>query len=207
MSYTLKVSNKNSATQNVAVYQKNPNATDALPLVWFRHTMHSGNNYTFTWDIAWALNWGTTPVPLDGGVLWSSGGTPVTIEPDTIGGKNQMTVSYEAEDFVTKDVINNSHLSAGKMQVITDGAFTSTQATNMSIAVYMDGKAALAMQGKPNGTYTFDTHPTYYLCVTDHEEGVAVTGDYVSSATEVKFEAGITELAYELTDGMLFKPV
>jgi hypothetical protein len=190
----------------VAVYQDFPSIT-GLSLVWFSKNINDSNNNTFTWDIPWALNWGTTPAPLVPGVMWSSGGTPVEVYPNTTGGINEMTVSYSNGDFISKDPLNNPDIPLGSMEAITDTSFTVQQAANMSIAVYMNGLPTFAMQGRPNGKYLFDTHPTYYVCVTDHKVGVAVTGSFVSSPTKVVFAGGSTSLEYNLDGTLTFNPV
>lgn len=205
--YSVNITNSSGAPQNVAMYQVYPNLGNGLPLVWFAKNINDKNNNSFQWDVEWGLNWGTTLQPLVEGVLWESGGSMVSTEPNKTGGINQMTVSRSGGDFMTSGVIANTSIPPGSMQVLTDTSFTVPDALKMSIAVYMKGKPTFAMQGKPNGKYLFDTHPTYYVCVTDHKEGVAVSGTYVSSPTEVIFKGGSTSLNFTLDPTLTFKPM
>lgn len=61
--------------------------------------------------------------------------------------------------------------------------------------------------GHPNGQTNFKTHPTYWLCTTDHKEGTAVSSTFVSSPKKVEFSDGITSLSYKLSDILEFVPV
>lgn len=203
MNYSISITNKSGASENVAIYQSYPNLDGGLPLVWVAKNINDTNTNTFSWEIDWALNWGTTPQPLVPGVLWSSGGTPITVEPDP-SGANYVTVSYSNGDFESAGPLNNPNIPNGSMDVITDTSFTVKEAANMSVSVYMNGTPTFAMQGKPNGKYEFDTHPTYYLCTTDHKVGVAVSGEFVSSVTEVIFAEGVTSKSYILDETLNF---
>ncbi|WP_199273258.1 hypothetical protein [Microcystis aeruginosa] len=49
--YSLKVTNKSGAQQNIAVYQQYPDLVTGLPLVWFTKSVPDGNDTTFTWSI------------------------------------------------------------------------------------------------------------------------------------------------------------
>nr|WP_294860765.1 hypothetical protein [uncultured Fluviicola sp.] len=201
MNYSISITNQSGASENIAIFQSYPNLDGGLPLIWAAKNINEGNNNTFSWEIDWALNWGTTPQPLVPGVLWTSGGTPISVEPDP-SGANYMTVSYSNDDFESAGPFNNSAIPNGSMDVLTDSSFTVGEAANMSISVYMNGTPTFAMQGKPNGTYEFDTHPTYYLCTTDSKVGVAVSGEFLSKATPVVFAEGETSKSYIL-DGTL----
>jgi hypothetical protein len=90
------------------------------------------------------------------------------------------------------------------MLVTTDATFTVAQSQAMSLAVYMNSLPAFAMQGKPNGNFLFDTHPTYWLCTTDSKQGVAVSGTFVSSPTQFAFAQGVTSLKFKLTETLQF---
>jgi hypothetical protein len=205
MSYSIKVINKSGAAQNVAIYQTYPNLEGGMPLVWIKKGINNGNENTFEWDISWALNWGTSEQQLQEGVLWESGGTPQDVEPNTFGGKNAMGVSYSNEDFKNSEAYNDPKLQQGSMLVTTDTSFTVIESQKLSISIYMDDKPVFAMQGKPNGTYKFDTHPVYWLCVTDHRENVVISGTLVTAPTEATFANGITDLEFELTETLEFK--
>jgi hypothetical protein len=205
--YSIKVKNKSGENQNIAIYQVYPSLSGGLPLVWIAKNINNENDNDFSWSIDWALNWGTTPQVLKPGVMWSSGGTPRAVEPNKSGGKNKINVSYSNGDFASSDAYNDSNIDQGSMDVQTDSTFTVSQSKCMSISVYMHGTPTFSMQGKPNGTYQFDTHPSYYICVTDAKQGVAVDGNYVSSPTKVVFANGVTNLSYELNDTLDFVQV
>lgn len=93
------------------------------------------------------------------------------------------------------------------MLVKTDSTFTVTQSLAMSLAVYMNSLPAFAMQGKPNGNFLFDTHPTYWICTTDSKQGVAVSGTFVSSPTQFAFADGISSLNFKLDETLKFVPI
>lgn len=202
--YSIKVKNNSGARQKIAIYQVYPNLAGGLPLVWITKNINNENDNTFSWSIDWALNWGTSSQVLAPGVEWESGGTPRIVEPNQAGGPNKIDLSYYDGDFESSNAFNDSSIPVGSMDIATDRTFTVIESEKMSVSVYMDGKPTFAMQGRPNGLYQFDTHPTYYLCTTDSKEGVAVSGNFVSSVTEVVFSKGITELSYELTDTLDF---
>jgi hypothetical protein len=62
------------------------------------------------------------------------------------------------------------------------------------------------MGGQPNGTFLFETHPTYWICTTKHKQGVAVSGTFVTNPLEIQFAAGVTALSYVLDDTLTFVP-
>lgn len=205
--YSLQVTNNSGATQNIAVYQQYPDLVGGLPLVWFSKSVPDGNNTTFTWSIDWALNWGTTPQTLAPGVQWTSGGPLQNMDPTTTGGNNSMGITYSGSEFQTEPLaFNNPSVSSGDMLITTDTSFTVKQASLMSIAVYMNSLPAFAVQGEPNGKFLFQTHPTYWLCTTSANQGVAVSEEFVSSPTEFVFNPGITSLSYTLNAELQFLP-
>jgi len=202
--YKLTVYNKSGANAQVAVYQNYPSLT-GYGLVWFTQLIDNTNNHSYTWEIDWAVNWGTSSQPLVPGVQYTSGGQPVDMEPNSQTGINFVTLTYDG-DFTMKNPIHSDNVPSGSMQVKTDTSFTVQQSEKMSVAVYMNGSPTFAMQGRPNGTYNFDTHPTYWLCITDSKKGVAVDGNFVSSPTKVEFKDGVTSLAFELNNENQFIP-
>lgn len=202
--YSVSVKNSSGASQNIAIYQSYPNLSTGLPLVWIAKNINNENTNSFSWSVDWALNWGTTKQVLKPGVMWESGGTPRAVEPNQSGGPNKVNVFYQNGDFASSDAYNEDSIPAGSMDVSTDKSFTVSDAAKMSISVYMNGTPTFAMQGKPNGTYQFDTHPTYYLCTTDSKQGVAVDGNFVSSIKEVVFKNGVTSLNFKLTETLDF---
>lgn len=200
---SLSILNKSGEVQNVAILQKLPDSDTAYPLVWFAKKINDTNQDVFSWDVNWGLNWGTTDAPLADGVQFKSGGTLVPTDPYSANGLNAITISYQNDEFITQDP-RHASTTPGGLIVTTDSAFTVSQAKLMAISVYLDGKPAIAMHGKPNGKFTFDTHPTYYLCVTDYKQGVAVDGSFLSNATQVQFSGGETALAYVLDEELTF---
>ncbi|ATM95840.1 Uncharacterised protein [Yersinia frederiksenii] len=207
-SYSISVLNASGAPANVAIYQTYPNLISGLPLVWLLQTINSGNTNTYNWSIDWALNWGTTEQPLAPGVKWSSGGPLQSMNPTASSGNNSMGVTYTNGQFQTKPLAyNNPEVASGSMLVTTDSTFTVTQSQAMSLAVYMNSLPAFAMQGKPNGNFLFDTHPTYWICTTDSKQGVAVSGTFVSSPTQFAFADGITSLNFKLNETLQFVPI
>lgn len=204
-SYSISVLNSSGAPANVAIYQTYPNLKTGLPLVWLLQTINNGNTNTYNWSIDWALNWGTTEQPLAPGVLWSSGGPLQNMNPTAAGGNNEMGVTYSSGQFQTSPTaFYDPEVPSGSMLVKTDASFTVSQSLAMSLAVYMNSLPAFAMQGKPNGNFLFDTHPTYWICTTDSKQGVAVSGTFVSSPTQFSFTEGVTSLKFKLTDTLEF---
>ncbi|MBP2199330.1 hypothetical protein [Pantoea cypripedii] len=207
-SYSLSVLNSSGGAANVAIYQTYPNLISGLPLVWLLQTINDGNTNTYNWTIDWALNWGTSAQPIAPGVQWSSGGPMQNMNPTASGGNNAMGVTYSNGQFQTQPpAFNNASVASGSMLVTTDATFTVAQSKAMSLAVYMNSLPAFAMQGKPNGNFLFDTHPTYWICTTDSKQGVAVSGTYVSSPTQFSFADGVTSLKFELNETLQFVPV
>ena len=205
--YSISVVNQSGAPANIAIYQTYPNLVDGLPLVWLTQNINDGNKNTYDWEIDWALNWGTSPQPLTVGVQWTSGGPVQPMNPTTSGGVNEMGITYSNGQFQTQPGFNDPNLEPGSMLVMTDGSFTVGQSAAMSVAVYMNSLPAFAMQGRPNGKFRFDTHPTYWICTTDAKQGVAVSGTFVSSPTQFQFARGVTTLNYKLTDTLEFVPI
>lgn len=206
-SYSISVLNASGAPANVAIYQTYPSIV-GLPLVWLLQTVNNGNTNTYNWTIDWALNWGTSAQPLAPGVLWSSGGPLQQMDPITTGGNNEMGVTYSSGQFQTKPpAFHDDAVPRGSMLVKTDSTFTVTQSLAMSLAVYMNSLPAFAMQGKPNGNFLFDTHPTYWICTTDSKQGVAVSGTFVSSPTQFAFADGISSLSFKLDETLKFVPI
>jgi hypothetical protein len=203
--YSLTVTNNSGAAQNIAIYQQYPDVVGGLPLVWILKNVNDGNKTTFSWSVDWGLNWGTTEDVLAPGVKWASGGPYQSMEPAVQGGNNAMGITYVNGEFSTNSpAFYSSSVKPGDMLVTTDTSFTVTQAKLMSVAAYMNKLPALAVQGKPNGKYSFHTHPTYWLCTTDSNQGVAISDDYVSSPTQFTFADGVTSLSYVLNDKLQF---
>lgn len=202
--YSLGIQNDSGAAQNIAVYQNYPNLT-GNPVVWFSQNVNNTTHHTYAWQITWGLNWGTSPQPLVPGVSYTSGGETVTVDPITTGAVNSIPISYR-NGFQTGTPANNPILPTGDMEISTNTTFTVPESLEMSVAVYMYGKPIFAMQGRPNGKYLFDTHPTYYICVTDAKEGVAVSGTFVTSPTAIIYADGETDLSYKLTPTLQFLP-
>lgn len=205
--YSLSVQNASGAPANIAIYQTYPNLAGGLPLVWLLQNVNDGNTNTYNWSIDWAVNWGTTDQPLAPGVKWNSGGPLQAMDPTSNKGNNEMGVTYSGGQFQTSPTaFHDAEVPSGSMLVKTDTTFTVPQSRAMSVAVYMNSLPAFAMQGKPNGQYLFDTHPTYWICTTDSKQGVAVSGTFVSSPTQFQFAAGVTALKFKLTDSLQFVP-
>lgn len=205
-SYSLKVKNTSGDTQNVAVYQTYPGLPGGLPLVWFSKTIPDDVHDTFFWNIEWALSWGTTEDKLVVGVQWTSGEDPKDMDPHSVVGPNAMTITHN-EEFKITNVTENSKLPKGDLLVKTDKTFTVKDAEKMSIGVYMNKKPAFVVHGRPNGKVQFETHPTYWLCTTEHKEGVAVSSMFVSNPKKVVFPHGETSLSYTLNEILEFEPV
>ncbi len=205
--YSLKVTNKSGAQQNIAVYQQYPDLVTGLPLVWFTKSVPDGNDTTFTWSINWALNWGTTSQPLAPNVQWTSGGPLQNMDPTTTGGNNSMGITYTGSEFSTSPLAYpNPQVALGDMLVTTDKTFTVKQASLMSISVYMNSLPAFAVQGEPNGKFLFQTHPTYWLCTSSAKQSVAISEEFVSSPTQFVFDPGVTSLSYTLNAELEFVP-
>ncbi|MBC1225419.1 hypothetical protein GNF10_35060 [Nostoc sp. UCD121] len=206
--YSIKVTNKSGAPQKIAIYQQYPDVVAGLPLVWILKNVNKGNDTTFSWSVTWALNWGTSDDVLAPGVKWKSGGPLQSMNPATQGGNNEMGITYSNGEFSTNpEAFNNSNVKPGDMLVTTDTSFTVADAKLMSIAAYMNGLPALAVQGKPNGKYNFHTHPQYWICTTDSDQSVAISDDFVTNPINVTFASGVTSLSYELNDELIFVPV
>lgn len=127
------------------------------------------------------------------------------MSPNEAHGNNAMGITFAIDQFKTQPkAYNDSNVPQGDMLVTTDTSFTVPQANLMSIAVYMDKIPAFAVQGKPNGKYLFQTHPTYFICVTAEKQGVAVSSTYVSSPTEIVFKPRVTSLSFTLNDKLQF---
>ncbi|ADU71593.1 hypothetical protein [Pantoea sp. At-9b] len=206
-SYSISVLNSSGAAANIAIYQTYPSllAAGGLPLVWLTQNVNDGNTNTYNWSINWAMNWGTSEDVLSPGILWSSGGPIQNMDPVTSSGNNAMGVTYSNGQFQTSPTAyHNAQVASGSMLVATDTTFTVAQSKKMSVAVYMNSLPTFAMQGKPNGNYLFDTHPTYWICTTDSKQGVAVSGNYVSSPTQFSFADGVTSLKFELNETLQF---
>ena len=201
---SLTIHNQSGDVQNIAILQKLPNSP-AVPLIWFSQQINNTNQHTYKWNVTWGLNWGTTDAPLAQGVMFSSGGTVVACEPDGQTGVNSMSLSYENSDFASS-ATGHQAIKEGSLLVTTDKSFTVQDAQFMAISVYMDNKPALAIHGRPNGSVLFDTHPTYYVCVTDDAEGIAVDANFMSSATPIVFADGTTNLEYVLDNTLAFNP-
>lgn len=203
--YSITVTNKSGAAQNVAIYQQYPDVVGGLPLVWILKNVNDGNQTTFSWSVTWGLNWGTSETVLVPGVKWESSGTLQNMNPTSPKGPNAMGIVYSGDEFSTSPTAYlDPNVKLGDMLVTTDQSFTVTDAKLMSIAAYMNGLPALAVQGKPNGKYNFHTHPVYWLCITDSEQSVAISDDYVSSPTQVTFAAGAPSLSYTLDGTLVF---
>lgn len=203
-SYTLSVHNVSGATENVALYQVYQGVGGALSLCWMSKRIDNGNPEQFTWDLGWGLGWGTSPMPLSPGVRLGLSGSVVPMDPNSSGGDNAMAMTYANGEFNLIDARHDSATPKGELLVTTDNSFTVAAAMTMSVVLCMDGKPALAVQGRPNEKYLFDLQPHYYLCVTDFPEGVALSESMVTSPTKVAFEPNVESLQYELNEMLEF---
>jgi len=203
--YTVSVDNQSGENVQVAIYQDYPSQS-GFSLVWLLQQINVANQTTFNWEIDWALNWGTTDQQLVTGVEWSSAGPVQNMDPTGQSGNNAMGVVFSGTEFSTSPpAYHDETVAPGVMQVKTDSSFNVAQSECMSLAVYMNSLPAFAMQGQPNGTFTFNTHPTYYICTTECKQSVAVDGTFVSNPTKVEFAAGVTTLNYVLDNELTFQ--
>jgi hypothetical protein len=67
--YSITIKNNSGGSQNVAVYQNYPDI-EGHPLVGFAKNINNSNHNKFSWEIDWALNWGTSDQTLVPGVKW-----------------------------------------------------------------------------------------------------------------------------------------
>ncbi|GLY63109.1 hypothetical protein IW01_18870 [Pectobacterium brasiliense] len=204
-SYNISVLNKSGDAANIAIYQTYPNITNGLPLIWLRQTINDGNTNIYSWSVDWALNWGTTEQPLAPGVQWRSGGPIQSMDPTTSSGYNAMGIRHSGGQFQTSPLAYyDENVPSGSMLINTDTSFTVRDSKALSLAVYMNSLPAFAMQGKPNGSFVFDTQPVYWICCTDSKQGVAVQGAFVSSPTKLSFPDGVKSLSFTLNETLMF---
>lgn len=202
--YTINLKNESGNQVKAAIYQVYPDV-QGYSLTWLVKDIDDSNNYSFEWEIDWGVNWGTSAQQLAPGIMFTSGGPLQEMDPTSAAGANAMGITSDAGGFKTQPTAKHDpSVAAGSIQVSTDTSFSTTDATTMSVAVYMNSLPAFAMQGKPNGKYTFNTHPTYYICTTEHDQGVAVDGTFISAATKIVFADGATALSYTLNKELQF---
>lgn len=210
-SYSLTIQNNSGADQNVAVFQVDDPAS-GWSLVWLAQTINNGNNYPFNWETNWGLSWGRTSQRLDTGVIYKSGQTVTEVQPNQVNGVTVLPITYKNQDFDSEKAYYDCELNLGVVHITTDTSFTVQESLNMSVAMYMDNKPILAAQGKPNTTYEFNTNVSYYLAVTDYQEGAAIPNRLLpklamSQPTKVQFPNGVTHVEYNLSDTLVFCPV
>jgi hypothetical protein len=97
---------------------------------------------------------------------------------------NSIEVGFDGDFYQIEK--SNDDLEKGQLGIITTD-FKTTDATNMYLAVCMDGKPAFVMHGKPNGEYHITTRPTYYIAVTEHIEGNVIEANYTSKVAKFDF--------------------
>lgn len=219
MTYSVNVTNKSGAPQNVAIFLADASNNSEFSLVWLLKTINDGGNYLFSWDqTTFGLGWGSTSQPIDVSVQFTSGQAPTPVFPNTAGGNNVLPVQYQNNDFLSGIPYANSSFH-NKLEITTDTSFTVSDSLTMSVALYMDILPALAMQGAPNTYYYFDiAQISYYLTVTDLTQGVVLPKPNtqadknlfvqlttsMSTPTKIAFEPGAMDLKYVLNDTLVF---
>lgn len=222
VTYSVNVTNKSGAPQNVAIFLTDASNNSGFSLVWSLKTINDGGNYSFNWDqTAFGLGWGSSSRPIDVSVQFTAGQAPTAVFPNTVGGYNVLPILYKNNAFLSGTPYVNSNLS-NKLEITTDTSFTVSNSLTMSVALYMGASPTLAIQGAPNTYYYFDVPQiSYYLTVTDLAQGAALpkpntqTFDNLviqltasmSSPTKITFEPGDTNLEYILSDTLTFNKI
>ncbi|ADU71594.1 hypothetical protein [Pantoea sp. At-9b] len=222
MTYSVQVTNNSGASQYIAIFLANALGGNAFSLVWRVRGTNNGGSVSFDWDqTAVSLGWGNTSQPLDVNVLYTSGQPAVAVYPSNIGGLNVLPVQYNNYGFFSGTPYAKSGIY-NQAEIITDSSFTVSDATNMSVALYMSEFPALALRGAPNTLYYFDmTQLSYYLTVTDFAQGVALpqmndplgsrrlatSGTSMSTPVKIAFDQANTELKYTLNSNLNFVKV
>lgn len=219
MTYSVQVTNNSGAAQYIAIFLADASGANGYSLVWRVRGTNNGSSALFSWsqtDVG--LGWGNTPQPLDVNVLYTSGQLPVAVYPANLGGLNVLPVQYNNFGFYSGTPYVKSGMY-NRLEIVTDSSFTVSDATNMSVALYMSGSPALAMRGAPNTLYYFDmSQLAYYLTVTDFATGVALpqinnssdnlrfaaSGTSMSTPVRIAFNQSDTDLKYILNSNLNF---
>lgn len=194
--HKLFITNNSGETQKVAIFQKS-SIKDSMPLVWMFKELMNGESHNFEWDVEWGLGWARGAEKLAHGVSFTSYSPVIQVNPEPASALgNSVAIGFDKTsdkgDF-TIGISNDNSLHNGELKISTSDEFSAKDAQNMSVLVYMDGKAAFAMHGKPNGNYVIHTNTEYYVAVTDNKEGDAVSFQYLSDGVKVDFKDNMAE--------------
>lgn len=219
VTYSVQVTNNSGASQYIAIFLADNLGGNAYSLVWRVKGTNNGADVSFNWDQNdVGLGWGNTSQPLDVNTLYTSGQPPVTVYPANVGGLNVLPVQHNSYGFFSGTPYVKSGMY-NQLEIATDSSFTVSDATNMSVALYIDEYPALALQGAPNTFYYFDmTRLAYYLTVTNFTQGVALpqmndlstarrfadAGTSMSAPVKIAFDAAQTDLKYILNSNLNF---
>jgi len=206
--YSIIIKNSSGNTAIIGLFQQQPQQFQkGYPLVWQSAGVQDGGQVTLTWSLDWGLSYGTSNGHLNNGVQFNVSGPVIDANPGS--NTNGALVAYDenSSTFIIKSqAINN--LPEGCIGLVTDGSFTTqiAQKLNMDVCVCVQGVPVAAISGQPNLSYTFSTHPTYYLAIINYKAGVAVDITSLSNPTQATFADGDTELNYTLNDENEFIP-
>ena len=194
--YSLQVRNLSGIDQSAVVYQQHPNMVrmKAFPTAWLAQKIPGDSRVLneFTWEVKYGLSW-SDKVSLKNGVVYHSSISPpynVSIAAD--GTTNAMKIHYDG--LFRSEPINDDSLAKGQLRIKTDSSYTIPEAKekNLSIAVHMDGKPVMALEGLPNKNYDFTVSPKYYIGTYDHVSGEVVSADIWSDLKQISFVGATT---------------
>eukprot|EP01084_Bolivina_argentea_P255188 429135_1 len=206
--YEIIVNNKSGANQMVALYQTDP-THQFKPLVWKQAGIANGGKGVYMWEVQWGLSWGESTAPLADGVQFIGKGRVINLDPSSKQ-NNAVKITYDSNNKVWNvAAAENDALANGYLGAKTDTSFSipEAKAKNFCIDVTMQGEPVLAISGQPNAEYTFETHPKYWLAITQEKVGFAVTGTATGVATEVTFDNGVYNAEMFIDIDGVIKPV
>lgn len=216
MKYAVTIVNQSGAPQKVALLFSDPDDNSLFPLVWLRKTISNEGEDVYCWDHdAFALGWGRTPRPVDNNMLFTSGATPVMVNPWAIDADNAISLTWQGGGFIALPAYHDRSLN-GLLGIKTDRTFTVSQSETLNMALYLDKAPVVIMQGRPNALYQLDVSRfSYYLLVTDIMPGTVIPrlqlparsrlfNVNISGVTKIEFKPGVTELKYKLNSTLQF---
>jgi hypothetical protein len=171
--------------------------SDPLHLAWLTQQVNEGNQYTFTWDMAWGFTWSAQGIRQSGtgAYTWQGSGS-LDADPEKPE-QCQAVFSYNG-DF---QLVHEARAPLGDTLWIQDrGTVPRPSVQPSSVGVYLNGSPVCAVEAGPSLEQSFILHPTYYVDAGLYQKGQMVDASTVTTFQEVRYQNGNTSLTVTLSN-------
>ena len=200
MQYKISVKNEQDQGRHIAIYADYPelsSSADSYGVIFRSIPITPLGNNQLVWDLEWEIQWATSNEVLAPGTFFSQSGQkhPLLDEPQDINSYKMRKTEFGFEIY---DGTKKAGLPETDFELSSNGSWDQNPDTKTNICVLVGGSKCFALKAQPSTLTTFNTHPTYFICITDEKTGTVVSSSSVTIPTKVVF-GDKTNLQFTLT--------